>query len=226
MKRLLPLFFALPLVIGCAARQPAPLSDINHAHEWDAPDRDEWQLPHAIVQALEIKPGQKVVDLGAGTGYMLPFLAEAVGPEGKVYALEVQKDFATMLRFRTHHEQLNNVEVVEDTATSLNLTEKVDRVLLLNTYRQLEQPIAMLKAIRASLKPGGLIVIVDVRPDPHVEGPPPEQRLHPSTVEAEARGAGLTVIADSTHLPRDYLLVLADEEEAAKLPATSTPTQH
>ncbi len=220
MKRLLPLLFVLPLGLACAphVRAPAPLSDINSAHELDAPDRDTWQLPHAIVQALEIKPGMKVVDLGAGTGYMLPFLSEASGADGKVYAVEIQKDFATMLRYRSHHEQLANVEVIEDSATALNLPEKVDRVLLLNTYRQLEQPVAMLKAIRAALKPGGLIVIVDVRPDPHVEGPPPEQRVHPDTVEAEARGAGLAVIADSTHLPRDYLLVLADEEEAAKLP--------
>ena len=226
MKRLLTLILVLPMAVACAARPHAPLADINHAHEWDAPDRDEWQMPHAIVQALEIKPGQKVVDLGAGTGYMLPFLSEAVGAEGKVYALEVQKDFATMLRFRTHHEQLGNVEVIEDTATSLNLPGKVDRVLLLNTYRQLEHPVEVLKAIRAALNPGGLIVIVDVRPDPRVEGPPPEQRLHPDTVEAEARGAGLTVIADSTHLPRDYLLVLADEVEAAKLPSVNTPATH
>ena len=190
MKRLLPLFLALPLAVACTPHARAPLADINNAHEFDAPDRDEWQRPHAIVEALEIKPGMKVVDLGAGTGYMLPFLSEAAGAEGKVYAVEIQRDFATMLRYRVHHEQLANVDVVENSAASLGLTEKVDRVLLLNTYRQLEQPIAMLKAIRASLKPGGLIVIVDVRPDPRVEGPPPEQRLHPETVEAEARGAG------------------------------------
>ncbi len=225
MMRLFALCLALSLATACTPHARAPLSDLTTAHEWDAPDRDEWQMPHAIVQALEIKPGMKVVDLGAGTGYMLPFLSEAVGPEGKVYAVEIQKDFATMLRFRTHHEQLANVEVIEDTAISMTLTEKVDRVLLLNTYRQLEQPIAMMKAVRAALNPGGLVVIVDVRPDPRVEGPPPEQRLSPNTVEAEARGAGLTVIADSTHLPRDYLLVLADAEEAAKLPPSATPTQ-
>ena len=225
MMRLFALCLALSLATACTPHARAPLSDLTTAHEWDAPDRDEWQMPHAIVQALEIKPGMKVVDLGAGTGYMLPFRSEAVGPEGKVYAVEIQKDFATMLRFRTHHEQLANVEVIEDTAISMTLTEKVDRVLLLNTYRQLEQPIAMMKAVRAALNPGGLVVIVDVRPDPRVEGPPPEQRLSPNTVEAEARGAGLTVIADSTHLPRDYLLVLADAEEAAKLPPSATPTQ-
>ena len=223
MKRFCPVFFAVSL-LACTPHARAPLSDITAAHELDAPDRDEWQMPHAIVQALEIKPGMTVVDLGAGTGYMLPFLSEAVGPTGKVYALEIQKDFATKLRYRTHHEQLANVEVVEDTATSLNLAGKVDRVLLLNTYRQLDEPIAMLKAVRAALNPGGLVVIVDARPDPKVEGPPPEQRVSPTSVEAEARGAGLAVIADSTHLPRDYLLVLADEDEAAKLPPASTPT--
>ncbi len=225
MKRLLPMILALPLAVACTPHARAPLSDLNAAHEFDAPDRDEWQMPHAIVQALEIKPGMKVVDLGSGTGYMLPFLAEAAGADGKVYAVEIQKDFATMLRFRTHHEQLANVEVIENTVSTLGPTEKVDRVLLLNTYRQLEEPIAMLKAIRAALKPGGLVVIVDVRPDPRVEGPPPEQRVSPNSVEAEARGAGLTVIADSTFLPRDYLLVLADKDEAAKLPPAITPTQ-
>jgi predicted methyltransferase len=224
MKRFCPVFLVLPLALACTPHARAPLSDMTAAHELDAPDRDEWQMPHAIVQALEIKPGMSVVDLGAGTGYMLPFLSEAVGPNGKVYALEIQKDFATMLRFRTHHEQLANVEVVEDTATTLNLPTKVDRVLLLNTYRQLDEPIAMLKAIRAALNPGGLVVIVDTRPDPNVEGPPPEQRVSPTSVEAEARGASLTVIADSTQLPRDYLLVLVDEDEAAKMPPASTPT--
>ena len=207
---------------ACAPHARAPLSDLTTAHEFDAPDRDDWQLPHAIVQALEIQPGMRVVDLGAGTGYMMPFLGAAVGAEGKVYAVDIQPDFLAMLRIRAHHEQLGNVEVLQDTATTLPLPEKVDRVLLLDTYRELENPIAMLKAVRESLKPGGLIVIVDTRPDPVIEGPPPEQRVSPSAVEAEARGAGLAVVADSTHLPRQYLLVLEDAA-AAKLPGAPTP---
>lgn len=228
MLRLPPVFLAVSLSLALACtplRTHAPLSDLTGAHELDAPDRDQWQMPHTIVHAMEIKPGMKVVDLGAGTGYMLPFLSEAVGPTGKVYAVEIQKDFATMLRYRVHHEQLGNVEVIEDAAATLSLPTKVDRLLLLHTYRELEQPIAMLKAIHAALNPGGLVVIVDARPDKLVEGPPPEQRVSPGTVEAEARGAEFTVIADLTVLPRDYLLVLADEDEAARMPPSSTPTQ-
>lgn len=221
----LALLTGLALAVpACHPHARAPLSTLNVAPDLDDPERDEWQMPHAIVDALEIKPGMRVVDLGAGTGYMMPFLGPAVGPEGKVYAVEIQQDFLAMLRVRAHHEQLPQVEVVQDTATTLPLPEKVDRVLLLDTYRELEEPMAMLRAIRAALKPGGLVVVVDTRPDPLVEGPPPEQRVAPGSVEAEARGAGLTVIADSTYLPRQYLLVLADADHAAQLPSTSTPT--
>lgn len=232
MNARLPLLLVLTaaLAAACGSHARAPLSDLTLAHEFDAPDRDDWQMPHAIVQALELQPGMSVVDLGAGTGYMLPFLSQAVGADGKVIAVEVQADFLSMLRVRAHHEQLPNITVLEDTATSLPLTEKVDRVLLLDTYRELEQPVAMLRAVRAALRPGGRVVIVDARPEPQIEGPPPEQRLSAQTVEAEARGAGLAVIADSDHLPRQYLLVLADESEAAKLPpppaAPPPPSPH
>lgn len=225
MHRRILLFFPLTLLaLACTPHARAQLTDPSLAHELEAPDRDQWQLPHAIVQALEIQPGQRVVDLGAGTGYMLPFLNEAVGPTGKVYAVEVQKDFISALKLRVHHEQLAQVEVLEDTQTALPLPEKVDRVLLLDTYRELEEPIAMLRAVRQSLKPGGLVVIVDARPDPGVEGPPPDQRLSAHTVEDEARGAGLTVVAESEHLPRQFLLVLAETGDAARMAAGVTPT--
>ena len=98
------------------------------AHELDDPGRDEWQNPHWLIQWLELKPGMTVVDLGAGTGYMLPFLADAVGPGGKVYAAEIQDDFVALLKQRIHQEQLGNTEVIKTTVNTLPVRPLARRV--------------------------------------------------------------------------------------------------
>lgn len=204
---------------GCSTpRKAAPLTPLQAAASFDDPARDRWQKPDVLVRTMRIEPGMKVVDLGAGTGYLLPHLSRAVGPTGKVYAVEIQPGFVELLKKRVAAEKLSNVVVLQSTAQDLPLGELVDRVVLLDTYRELQDPLAMLAALKGRLQATGRLFVIDARPDPpapgpQLPGPPPEQRVSEETVEAEARGAGLVASLRFDVLERQYVMMFVNAEE-------------
>ncbi len=198
---------------ACASRRPARLFSPASAAKLDAPERDSWQKPQVLIDTLRIRAGMTVVDLGAGSGYLMPWLSRAVGPSGRVYAVEIQPEFVQMLKKRVETEKLDNVTVVQSTAVDVPLDELADRVVLLDTYRELEEPVAMLKTIKTLLKPTGRLVVVDTRPEEAIPGPPLSERVEVETVEAEARGAGFVATLQFDVLPRQYCLVFVNAEE-------------
>ncbi len=177
------------------------------------PDRDFWQMPAVIVSKMGIRPGMQVIDLGAGTGYMLPWLSKAVGPKGKVYAAESQPALVDLLEKRVKREGLTNVEVVLSTATNVPIAGVVDRVLLLDTYSELSAPIIMLSALRLRLKGTGRLAVIDTLPFADIPGPPMDERLSLDTVIAEARGAGFVESLQFKVLPRQYFAMFINFEE-------------
>jgi len=193
--------------------------------------RDLWQQPDVIVDKMALGPAMFVIDLGAGEGYMTPWLAAAVGGEGKVWAVEIDPALVKLLNKKVADNKLTNVQVVQSTINDLPVAALVDRILLLNTYPELADPVGMLKALRLRLRPGGRLVVVDYKPNPKVPGPPAEDRLSLQTIEAEARGAGLALAFSYDVLPRQYIAVFvpAEEVHAAKpgvnLPDRPTKTQ-
>ncbi len=207
---------------ACTRHAASPLSTPIAALKFDAPERDQWQKPELIVQNMNIQPGMTVVDLGAGSGYMLPYLSRAVGNTGHVIAVEVQPDFVAMLKQRIAAEELPNVEVIQSTDDGVPLLKPVERILLLDTYRELQQPVVMLNSLKMHLAPKGELFIVDARSEPDVLGPPLDERLELSTVIAEARGAGLAATLRFDILPRQFFItfVRAEEVPAATLPTT------
>ena len=177
----------------------------------EGPDRDKWQKPAQIMDALNIADGSTVADIGAGAGWFTIWLARRVGPRGTVYAQDVQREMLEAIRRRVAKEGLENVEPRLGTGSDPNLpASALDAVLVVDVYPEVEDRVTFLRNLGASLKPNGRIGIVNYKPGKGGPGPAPNEglRVDASVVEADARAAGLRVLSRETFLPYQYLLVL------------------
>ena len=175
------------------------------SHVFDDPERDAWQKPHQVIHALALKPDARVADLGAGTGYFSARLASML-PQGRVYAVDIEPDMVRYLEARAKRENLRNLVAVAGAPGDPRLPEKVDLILLVDVYHHIEDRARYFSKLRAALRPGGRIAIVDFRLD-SPQGPPPSSRMAPETVKAEMRAAGYTLSAEHPFLPYQYFLV-------------------
>ena len=172
----------------------------------EAPDRDAWQRPQQIMDALAIADGSVVADIGAGAGWFTMWLARRVGPNGKVYSQDVQRQMLEAIRRRVARDGLTNVETRLGSDTTPNLPVRaLDAVLVVDVYDAVGDRVAFLRNVAVALKPGGRIGIVNYKPGRG--GPGPDVRIESAVVEADARRAGLRVLARE-NLPYQYLLVL------------------
>ena len=173
----------------------------------EGPDRDAWQQPEKIMDALAIGEGSVVADLGAGGGWFTVRLAHRVGPNGRVYAEDVQRQMIEATTRRVVREGLSNVFYILGNQLSAQLQEPVDAVLIVNTYNEMEHPTALLRNVAASLKPKGRIGIVDFRRDGYGPGPALEERVDPERIIRDLEAAGLHLLSPPTILRYQYLLV-------------------
>jgi len=177
------------------------------AHVFDDPERDEWQKPHEVIQALALDPDARVADLGAGTGYFSARLANMLRG-GRVYAVDIEPDMVRYLEARAKREGLGNVVAIKGEPADPKLPEKVDLVLLVDVYHHIEDRAAYFRRLRDSLRPGGRVAIIDFRLD-SPEGPPRAARIAPDAVKAEMTAAGYALAADHPFLPRQYFLIFS-----------------
>lgn len=175
---------------------------------FDDPARDAWQRPDELVAALQLAPGATVADIGAGTGYFNRRLAGAVGPQGRVIAVDIEPALVEHMRARAAQEATPNVEPRLGAPADPGLKPgEVDLVLLVNTYHHIDGRVAYFSALKAAMKPGGRLVVVDYRPDGDPEiGPPPAHRLAPEAVSAELGQAGWTAGRSLDVLPQQFVL--------------------
>ena len=179
----------------------------------EGPDRDAWQKPEQIMDALGIADGATVADLGAGGGWFTVRLARRVGPTGRVYAEDIQPEMIESIRRRVDREGLKNVTIVHGTATDPRLPAgQVDAVLMVETYNELEDPVALLRNVAAALAPRGRLGIIDFKSDGLGPGPPPEDRVDEKRVLAAAAQAGLRLVKRETFLRYQYMLVFGRAE--------------
>ena len=172
----------------------------------EGPDRDAWQRPDQIMDFLEIAEGSVVADLGAGGGWFTIRLARRVGPNGRVYAQDIQPEMIGAIERRVEREGLKNVETVLGSAHDPKLPDPVDVVLIVETYYEMEDPRTLLRNVRKSLKPGGRVGIVEFSKDGHGPGPEIKDRVDPETVIRDAESAGLRLEARGDFLRYQYLL--------------------
>ena len=174
------------------------------AKSFDDPKRDEWQVPSRVIDALGLKSGMAVADIGAGTGYFSMRLAKVPGVS--VYSVDIEPKMVEHLKQRALGEKLANVTAVLAGAASPNLPKPVDVVLIVDTYHHIGSRTAYFRDLKKSLKPGGRVAIVDFRKD-SPEGPPVEFRFTAEQIEAEMKLAGYALDGKHDFLPRQHFLI-------------------
>ncbi len=173
----------------------------------EAPDRDEWQKPEQIMDSLRIAEGSTVADLGAGSGWFSIRLARRVGPNGIVYAEDIQEPMVDWLAVRARRENLPWIKPILGTATDPRLPNGIDAILIVDTYHEVEEPVTFLRNAARSLKPQGLIGIVDFLPGGGGPGPAPDERPDPRAVIQAAEAADLRLVRREDIPPFVFLLV-------------------
>jgi predicted methyltransferase len=168
----------------------------------EGPDRDEWQQPDRVMDALGIADGGRVADLGAGGGWFTTRLALRVGPNG------IQREMIESIRRRVDREGLRNVRTILGEPADPRLPTDLHAVLIVDTYTQFRDPVAVLRNAGKALGPTGRLGIVDFkREGSGGPGPVLEERIAPEAVEADAKEAGLKLYSRETFLRYQYLLV-------------------
>jgi cyclopropane fatty-acyl-phospholipid synthase-like methyltransferase len=175
------------------------------AKVFDDPERDRWQKPHEVIMALRLAPDAKIADIGAGTGYFAARLAHMT-PNGRIYAVDLEPDMVKYLAERAKREGLVNLVAVLAKADSAALPERVDRVLLVDTYHHIGDRIVYFKRLRDSLKPGAEVAIIDFTAESPI-GPPKSERISARKVAEEMTLAGYSQVAQHGFLPNQYFLV-------------------
>lgn len=143
----------------------------HQAADWlERPEREQEEKPDALLAALQLKPGEVVADIGAGTGYYSWRLAKAVGATGRVYAVDIQQEMLDLLQRKMAERNLTNVTGVLGTIQDPKLPAgSVDLVLMVDVYHEFDHPFEMMRGICKALKPGGRVVFVEFRAeDPKV----------------------------------------------------------
>lgn len=163
----LALFALLAASLLCAQaakqandRYATPESRAKIAASLTDPGRDARQRPQELVAQLGIRPGMTVADIGTGAGYMLPYLSQAAGPQGKVLAEDIFPDFLETAK--KNSVKLTNVEFIEGSAMDVKLPARsTDVVLVLDAYHHFDHPKEVLASIVRGLKPGGRLAVVE-----------------------------------------------------------------
>jgi len=175
------------------------------SHVFDDPKRDAWQKPHEVIEALALPAGAVVADIGAGTGYFSVRLARML-PKGKVYAADLERDMVRHLAERARREKLSNMLAVQTEPHDARLPEPVDVALFVDVAHHIEQRERYFRNLKAALRPGGRVAIVDFTLDSPI-GPSPRARLSPERVKRELAAAGYALAAEHDFLPNQYFLV-------------------
>jgi ubiquinone/menaquinone biosynthesis C-methylase UbiE len=210
MKRFL---LAIILAASGAAQQshPAtsrpipPVMGVAGADWLTRPEREAEEHPGAALDEIGIHKGMTVADIGAGVGYYTGLLAERVGPEGKVYAEDIQPGMLALLRKRLSGE--NIVTILGAESDPKLPAQSVDIALLVDVYHEFSQPRAMLRKLRESLKSDGRLVLLEFRAEDPKIPIRPEHKMTVEQVKAELEPEGFELIRRSEKLPWQHILI-------------------
>jgi predicted methyltransferase len=218
-------FLAVPLVAALMLAPVGAQQKPTHARLFapeelgmlEGPDRDDWQQPDEVMDHLGISDGARVADIGAGGGWFTVRLARRVGPNGIVYAEDIQRPMIESIARRVKREGLSNVQTVLGTPADPRLPGGLHAVLMVDTYTQLSEATALLTRIAGALAPSGRLGIVDFKRDgAGGPGPPIDERVDPATIKAHAAAAGLRLISEETFLRYQYFLIFGKQTSKVK----------
>jgi precorrin-6B methylase 2 len=173
-------------------REIAPATE--NAPFFNRPGRDKEERPELLMAALQIRRGATVADIGSGTGYFTWRLAEQVGPQGKVYAVDVQQSMLDLTRAAVQERKLSNVEYVLATDRSARLPERsLDLVFIAYAYHEFGDPGAMMASIRRALEPGGRVVILEYAKESNIAPASPLHKMSFEEIRREIEPMGFVI---------------------------------
>ena len=191
----------------------APVMGVGGAGWLERPEREEEEAPSKALDALDLKPGMVVADIGAGSGYYSSRIAKRIGPTGRVYATDIQPGMIAILERRIKAEGLTNVTTILGSMEDPTLPPRsIDLAIMVDVYHELQQPQLFLQRLKETFKPGGRLVLLEFRKeDPKV----PILEVHKMSVaevkaEMEAEGFVLDKVIDT--LPWQHILVIRVKE--------------
>jgi arsenite methyltransferase len=197
-----------------AAQSPRDQHEMHRLHEdskayiaaLEDSRRDEYQKPQEVMQALAVKEGEVIADIGAGSGYFTVRLAHHVGKTGRVYAIDISPDMIRHLHGRVRELKLLNVSPILALPDDPLLPEPVDRFLIVDVWHHIEDQAGYLARMKALLKPGGQVVMIDYQKRDLPVGPPPAMKIAREDLIRQMEKHGFQLSAEHTFLPYQYFL--------------------
>ena len=217
--RLLLTLIGLGLAQAVATAQSSALSSTQEMHRLhqdskayiahlDAPMREAYQKPEEVIKALNIKQGEVIADIGAGSGYFTARLARPVGEKGRVYAVDINPDLIVHLNRRIRDLNLRNVVTVLCAPDDPLLADaSVDRFFICDTWHHIGGHAKYLALLKRMLKPGGQVIMIDFKKAKTPVGPPMEMRIDRDDLVREMEANGFQLAAEHTFLEYQYFLV-------------------
>jgi ubiquinone/menaquinone biosynthesis C-methylase UbiE len=189
-------------------RRPADIK--QYLEHLDSAERDQYQKPTEVIEALRLKPGMAIADLGSGSGYFTRRFVEAVTDSGRVYAIDVEPEMLAYAKESVIHMHVPySAEFILARPDNPKLPyQSVDLIFVCNTAHHIEDRAAYFRNVQSALKPGGRIAIIDFYPDERSGdlGFPKHHLVKRETVVQEMTEAGYKLDREHTFLPRQYFL--------------------
>jgi ubiquinone/menaquinone biosynthesis C-methylase UbiE len=208
-------WFIAGVVIACAAAAQVPQQQHHPPETTSAyiraledPGRVEWQRPDEVVEKLGLKAGEAVADLGAGSGYFSLRFAQAVGPAGKVYAVDISPGMLDYLEGHAKEARLENIQPILTEPHDPKLpTSSVDLIFICDTLHHISDRAAYYPLLARALRPGGRLVDIDFYKKPLPVGPPVTMKIAKEEMIQEVKPAGFHLVQQFDFLPYQYFLV-------------------
>jgi ubiquinone/menaquinone biosynthesis C-methylase UbiE len=211
---------AAPATALASPRKPAKVMGFEGASWLERPGREEAEKPEVVLEAMDLRPGLNVAEIGTGTGWFARRIGPRIAPGGKVYAQDIQPEMLELMKKYAAEAGVTNIVPVLGTDADPKLPAgKIDRVLLVDVYHEFQKPKEMLARIRESLAPGGRVILVEYR----LEGDTAthihiDHRMSVDQVLAEWTPAGFELVNRLETLPSQHLFIFTARRGARPVP--------
>ena len=180
----------------------------------ERPEREDEEQPTQLLDALKLKPGEVVADIGAGSGFLSWRMAQRVGPTGRVYANDIQPEMLAILRTNVAGHGVTNVVPVLGSVTDPKLpTNSIDLAIFVDVYHECDHPYEMIQALCRALKPGGRLVFVEYRGEEKWIPIKPLHKMTEAQVKQEMTLHPLLWVETLRFLPRQHVLVFRKQTD-------------
>jgi ubiquinone/menaquinone biosynthesis C-methylase UbiE len=176
---------------------------------FESGSREVYTMRHDVVAALNIKPGMRIADIGAGTGFYSLLFAEKTGPDGLVYAVDIAEDFVQAIEKRAAHVGASNLRGIINNGRESGLApQSIDLAFICDTYHHFEYPQTMMRSIDRALSAHGEVVIIDFRKEPDISNAWVQRHVRAGRQQVikEMKRFGFDLVTDLPLLHSNYFL--------------------